>query len=309
MTPKQEIKRHALALGFSHVGFAVAQPLGPERSRLREWLDQGMHASMSWMRRTEEARGDPRHLLPEARTVVALAMNYYTEQRHDAAAGTGKVSRYAWGDDYHDVVGGKLEILLAWMKERFPDTNGVSSVDAGPVMDKVWAQRAGIGWIGKHTNVITRDLGSWVFLGEIITTLDLEPDLPAADHCGTCRACIDACPTQAIVEPSVVDSNLCLSYLTIEHRGPVDPKLHPAFNGWLFGCDVCQDVCPWNRKFSRASTEPRFRPREGQREPALDDWEAMSQEEFNSRFRASPIRRAKHAGLMRTIGILRSAQR
>ena len=306
MTTKEQIRRRAAELGFTHVGFAEAEGLDPERSRLREWLDRGLHGSMSWMRRTEETRGDPRRLLPGARTVIALAVNYYTGHRYEGVMGTGKVSRYAWGGDYHEIVGEKLGHLLAWMMEQFPGSKAVSSVDAGPVMDKVWAQRAGVGWIGKHTNVITRDHGSWVFLGEIITTLEIAPDLSATDHCGTCTRCIDACPTHAIIEPSVVDSHLCLSYLTIEHRGPVDPHLHSAFDGWLFGCDVCQDVCPWNVKFSQESPEPGFHPREGHREPGLEEWRTMSQEQFSTRFRASPIKRAKYEGLMRTIDILLS---
>lgn len=309
MTAKEEIRSRALALGFSHAGFAVAEPLDRERARLRTWLDRGMHASMEWMRRTEETRGDPRRMLDGARTVVALAMNYFTPHRHTGGSGTGKVSRYAWGDDYHDVMGGRMRELLAWMEERFPGSRGVATVDAGPAMDKVWAERGGIGWIGKHTNVITRDAGSWVFLGEIITTLTLEPDEPATDHCGTCTLCIEACPTSAIVEPSVVDANRCLSYLTIEHRGEVDSAFHDGFDGWLFGCDVCQDVCPWNIRFARPTAEGAFEPREGHRKPSLAAWAAMTPEEFAERFRGSPIRRARHAGLMRTIGILRDNPR
>jgi len=233
-------------------------------------------------------------------------LNYFTPHVHSGANGTGKVSRYAWGEDYHAVLEDKLRRLLGWMQERFPGTRGRSSVDSGPVMDKVWAQRGGVGWIGKHTNVITRDRGSWVFLGEIITDLDLEPDPPATDQCGTCTACIEACPTGAITQPYVVDSNRCLSYLTIEHRGPVPEDLRGSFDGWIFGCDVCQDVCPWNQKFARETDEPRFRPRKGNIDPDLREWRSMSEEEFNRRFRGSPIRRAKHAGLMRTLDILQA---
>jgi epoxyqueuosine reductase len=301
------VKSEARSLGFSHAGICSAAPDGPANERLKAWLDRGYHASMAWMAARAEERCDPSRVLPGARSIISLAFNYYTPHVHSEAEGTGKVSRYAWGDDYHEVVGERVKRLVRWLTEAFPGELAVWYVDTGPVMEKVWAARAGIGWIGKHTNVITTDTGSWVFLGEIITTLDLPADTPAVDHCGTCALCIEACPTGAIVEPYVVDSNRCLSYLTIEHRGPVDPSLHGQYESWVFGCDVCQDVCPWNQKFAAETEEGRFHPRPGHLDPPLKEWESMSAAAFASRFAGSPIRRAKHDGLMRNIRIARGA--
>jgi len=198
-----------------------------------------------------------------------------------------------------------VKSLTAWLTRTFPSERALWYVDTGPVMEKAWAARAGIGWIGKHTNVITTDTGSWVFLGEIITTLELPADEPAVDHCGTCVRCLEACPTGAIVEPYVVDSNRCLSYLTIEHRGPVDRALSDRYDGWVFGCDVCQDVCPWNQKFAAETIEPRFHPRPGSVNPSLEEWAGMNAGEFAARFEGSPIRRPKHEGLMRNVRIVR----
>ena len=307
--PVDRIKAQALALGFTKVGVAEATHLDDEGTRLREWLARGYHGTMAWMSRAVERRVDPSTLLPGARSVVAVALNYYTDQVHPPAPGQGKISRYAWGDDYHDIVGSKLQALLSWMQKEYPGSGGKIYVDTGPVMDKVWAQRAGIGWEGKHTNVITQEMGSWVFLGEVITTLALEPDEPAPDHCGTCTLCIEACPTQAIVEPYVLDANLCISYLTIEHRGEVAPELAGAFGGWIYGCDICQDVCPWNQKFSGNTGEPGFAPREGNLAPELEEWATMTQEQFSARFRHSPVKRTKHGGLMRNVGIALEGER
>src|SRR5918999_4715877 len=201
-----EVKRRARELGFEKVGVVRAEPLVEERARLEEWLARGMHASMGWMERGVERRADPRELLPGARSVVAVALNYFTPHEHARDEGKGKISRYAWGDDYHDVLGEKLKALLAWIKEERPEAEGRVCVDAQPAMDKAWAVRAGLGWIGKHTNLITREYGSWVFLGELLLNLELEYDAgPAEDHCGSCTLCLDACPTRAIVEPYVVD--------------------------------------------------------------------------------------------------------
>jgi epoxyqueuosine reductase len=213
------VKSKALALGFTGVGIASAGILEEEGARLRDWLDRGYQGSMGWMVRTVAKRSDPRLVLPGARSVIAVAVNYYADVPHRGGAGSGKISRYAWGDDYHDVLGAKLDEFRDWLVSENPGTEARVYVDTGPVMDKAWAVRAGIGWLGKHTNVITREMGSWVFLGEILTTLNLDADVPAEDRCGTCTLCIEACPTGAIVKPYVVDSNLCLSYLTIEHRG------------------------------------------------------------------------------------------
>ena len=298
------VKNKALELGFARVGIARAEPLAGEGARLRDWLARGYQGSMHWMERTVEKRTDPARVLPDARSVIAVALNYYTEVPHADRAGTGKISRYAWGDDYHDLVGGKLGEFCAWLLQEFPGCSVRPYVDTGPVMDKAWAERAGVGWEGKHTNVITTDYGSWVFLGEVLTTLVLDPDEPAVDRCGTCTLCIEACPTGAIVEPYVVDSNLCLSYLTIEHRGPIEGEITQQFDGWIYGCDVCQDVCPWNRKFASASSDPRFAPRPGSANPDLNDWRSMDQAGFSARFKGSPVKRTKLEGLLRNVNIV-----
>jgi epoxyqueuosine reductase len=300
-----EVKRKARELGFDKVAVARAGALADEGARLREWLARGYQGSMAWMERTADKRADPRVHLPSVRSVVCVAANYYTPHDHTGEPGTGKVSRYAWGDDYHDVVGDRLRELLAWMRGVVPDLEAKIAVDSSPVMDKVWAERAGLGWIGKHTNLITRDLGSWVFLGELLVSVELDPDEERVpDLCGTCTACIDACPTGAIVEPYLVDSNRCISYLTIELR---DDEIPETTAGWLYGCDVCQDVCPWNR-FRRETAEPRFAPRPGLVEPPLDEIASMSQEEFSARFRRSPIKRTKLRGLQRNARKVASSQ-
>ncbi len=305
----ERIRAKARELGITKIGFAPIESLAEEASHLHEWLNRGYHGTMDWMARNTDKRLDPTIIVPGARSVIAVAMNYYTDLNHSTDDGIGKISRYAWGDDYHDILGERLNKLLAWMKTEFPGSEGKWYVDTGPVMDKVWAQRAGIGWIGKHTNVITDDIGSWVFLGEIITTLELDYDRPATDHCGTCTLCIEACPTQAIVQPYVVDSNRCLSYLTIEHRGEITGEVTEKFDGWIYGCDICQDVCPWNEKFSVATSETGFQPREWNKAPALDTWEEMTQEEFSKKFKGSPIKRTKREGLTRNVRIVLDQQK
>lgn len=300
----QKIKSRARALGFTNVGVAQAEPLDRDAQRLMVWLNRGYHASMDWMARNMEKRIDPEAIVAGAKSVISVALNYYTPGQHLDDPGIGKISRYAWGDDYHDIVGGKLKELWAWMQQEFPGIDGRYYVDTGLVMDKVWAQRAGIGWIAKHTNVITPESGSWVFLGEVITTLELEYDEPATDHCGTCTLCLEACPTGAITEPYVVDSNKCISYLTIEHRGEIEGEVRAQFENWIYGCDICQDVCPWNHKFAAVTPEPGFRPRESNAAPRLEEWSSMSQEEFSVRFKGSPIKRTKLAGLRRNMEVV-----
>ena len=308
-TPEERIRTLSRSVGFSKVGIAKAGSLGEEGLRLKAWLERGFDAGMRWMGARYEERRDPGKLLPGARSVVSIALNYYTAERHSDRPETGKISRYAWGDDYHRIMAERLESLWELMRKEFPGTEGKWYVDTGPVMEKVWAARSGIGWIGKHANLITEEYGSWVFLGEIITTMDLEPDRPSLDRCGTCMLCLEACPTRAIVEPYVVDSARCLSYLTIEHRGEVSREVRDHFQGWIFGCDVCQDVCPWNRKFQVVSEDARFAPRAENLAPVLEEWAGMDAETFGRLFQGSPVRRTKHEGLMRNVRLARLSGR
>lgn len=294
------IKDRALFEGFHKVGLVRAEPLDEEAPRLKEWLARSYHGEMSWMARDVEKRLNPLELFPQARSIVVVALNYYTPDQHQENPTSGKVSRYAWGDDYHDVLKTKLESLLAWIREQEPQAAGKICVDIQPTMDKAWAVRAGLGWLGKHSNVITPEYGSWIFIGELLLNLDLEYDADRfADHCGACTLCIDACPTQAITEPYVVDSNKCISYATIELRAPELPAaIQAGLSGWLYGCDVCQDVCPWNR-FEETTSESRFAPRPGNVNVELDDILELTAETYAERFRASAMKRAKLAGLQR----------
>jgi epoxyqueuosine reductase len=296
----QAIKDHARGEGFSKIGIVSATSLEEEGRRLKEWLARGYHGGMSWMARDVEKRISPREIFPEARSVVVVALNYYTPQQHEENPAKGKVSRYAWGDDYHDVVVQKLRALLSWIQEQHPGAEGKVCVDIQPVMDKAWAVRAGLGWLGKHSNVITPEYGSWVFIGELFLNLELEYDVERIeDHCGTCTLCIDACPTGAIPEPYVVDSNKCISYATIELRAPVLPlEIEQNLSGWMYGCDICQDVCPWNR-FEQLTSEPRFAPREGNVNVELRDIVELCHDGYVERFRGSAMKRAKLSGLQR----------
>ncbi|HEV2911953.1 MAG TPA: tRNA epoxyqueuosine(34) reductase QueG [Pyrinomonadaceae bacterium] len=296
----RRIRERAYAEGFHKVGIVRAEALEGEGERLREWLERGFQGRMQWMARAPEQRADPRLLFPQARSCVAVALNYYTPHEYENEAAKGKISRYAWGDDYHEVVGGKLKSLLAWIREQWPEAEGKTCVDIQPMMDKAWAVRAGLGWIGKHTNLITREYGSWVFLGELLLNLELEYDTARVeDHCGSCTLCLDACPTNAITEPYVVDSNKCISYATIELRESALPEeVAGNLGGWLYGCDACQDVCPWNR-FEQPTTEARFEPRAGNVSIELSEILALTPETYSERFRRSPVKRAKLAGLQR----------
>ena len=295
-----KIKERAKALGFDMVAIVRADVLEGEREHLEEWLRRGLHGEMRWMERDPSQRTDPRLVLPGARSVVVVALNYYTPHEHASDPSTGKISRYAWGDDYHDVVGGKLKSLLAWIKEQWPEAEGKPCVDIQPMMDKAWGVRAGLGWIGKHSNLITQEYGSWVFLGELLLNLELEYDTEQMqDHCGTCTLCLDACPTRAITEPYVVDSNKCISYATIELRATEMPEgIASNLDGWLYGCDICQDVCPWNR-FEQPTREERFEPRAGNVNASLSDILELTSETYSERFRLSAIKRAKLTGLQR----------
>jgi len=292
------IKDRALFEGFNKVGIVGAQSLADEGRRLKEWLARGYHGQMGWMARDVEKRISPLEIFPQTRSVVVVALNYFTPHQHQQNSATGKVSRYAWGDDYHDVVKEKLTSLLSWIREQEPSAEGKVCVDIQPVMDKAWAVRAGLGWLGKHSNVITPEHGSWVFIGELLLNLELDHDTERVeDHCGTCTLCIDACPTAAITEPYIVDSNKCISYATIELRAPDLPdEINLA--GWLYGCDICQDVCPWNR-FEETTSETRFAPREGNVNAELDDILELTPETYAARFRGSAMKRAKLSGLQR----------
>ncbi|MCS7080264.1 MAG: tRNA epoxyqueuosine(34) reductase QueG [Chloracidobacterium sp.] len=294
----KRLKAQALALGFSKVGVARAEPLEAEGRRLADWLARGRHATMGWMARTAEKRMRPELLLPGVKSVVAVALNYDTPPRHTNAPGIAKISRYAWGDDYHDVLTEKLTALLDWVRAERPTAKGYIAVDAQPAMDKAWAVRAGLGWLGKHGNVITREFGSWVFLGELFLDIELEPETETVpDHCGVCTACLEACPTGAIVEPYVVDARRCISFATIESKSET-PEMDT--HGWVFGCDVCQDVCPWSR-FRQPTSEPRFAPREGMVAPTFEELNALTPDAFKQRFAGTPVLRAKHRGLKRNI--------
>jgi epoxyqueuosine reductase len=303
---KEYIRKKSRELGIDMVGFARAGEAGPEAARLDRWLEGGNHAGMEWIAKNRDRRADPRLALEGARTVVSAAVNYHTRHEHAGAPGTGKISRYAWGDDYHDVLGKKLDALLAAIVEAEPAVAGRVYVDTGPVMEKAWAARAGLGWQGKHTNLISPEYGSWIFLGEILLTAEIAPDPPETDHCGNCVLCIEACPTGAITEPYVLDAGLCISYLTIEHRGPFPPGSGGMLDGWLFGCDVCQEVCPWNDR-AVVSGDPAFSPRPGNVDRELGNVLGMGEEEFRAVFRGSPVRRARLEGLKRNAEALQGA--
>jgi epoxyqueuosine reductase len=297
------LRRAAREQGIDKLGIARAASTG-EAGRLAEWLGRGLHAGMHWMERWFDERVDPREVFPGTVSVVSVALNYYREPPREAGAGEGKVARYAWGEDYHRVLKDKLRAVLARLREADPDMRARALVDSAPVQEKYWAQQAGVGWRGKNSNVITTDLGSWVVLGELLLNRELLYDLPHPDHCGSCTRCIDACPTGAIVEPYVVDSGRCLSYWTIEHRGDVPAEWAAAFTEWVFGCDVCQEVCPWNAKHATPGAEPRLEPRPKQLALELEAAAALPDAEFRARFGDAAIERARPEGLRRNARLL-----
>ncbi len=299
----RELKAEAARLGFDACGISKAERLDDEARRLEQWLAEDRHASMAYMANHFDKRVDPTRLVEGAQSVVSVLHNYYQALAHSDDDAVGKISRYAWGDDYHDVLKEKLYALYHWLDERLGGIAGRAFVDSAPVLDKVWAARSGLGWIGKHTNLINRQMGSFFFIGELIVDVPLPPDGPIPDYCGSCTRCLDACPTDAIYQPYVVDANRCISYLTIEHRGDdIPPALHPDMENWIFGCDICQDVCPWN-KFKFATDESRFMPRPGFTDTDLHQWIELDLEAFHETFRNSPIKRAKFEGFIRNVRI------
>jgi epoxyqueuosine reductase len=297
---EDRIKHKAHSLGFELAGIAPATP-ADGFERLRQWLEHGFAGEMAYMERHAEERRDPSSILLDVRSVVMVAMNY---KQDDDRAGMAQVARYARGDDYHDVLRGRLKQLLAWIQAETPSCEGRCVVDTAPLLERDYARRAGLGWFGKNTMLLNKRLGSYFLLGALLLDLDLRPDPPhETSHCGTCTACLDACPTQAFVGPGWLDSRRCISYLTIELRGPIPSDLREPMGGWLFGCDICQEVCPWNRK-SPSGTEPALQSRH--------DWEALdpakllglSAEEFRQRFRGTALMRSKRGGLLRNAAIV-----
>ena len=296
----ESIKKKAIQLGFQKVGIVSADRTDKQKADLKNWLELGYHATMDWMSRRMEERGNILTYFPKARSIIAVGMNYYVGKDQTDLESDLKFSNYAWGDDYHDILKSGLFKLLSWIKENEPDVKGVVCVDTAPVMDKVWAQRAGLGWQGKHTNLISRDYGSWLFLGELILDVDLEQDPPfTEDLCGTCTACIDACPTHALDEYQI-NAGKCISYLTIEHRGSF-PEDQNDLNGWIYGCDICQEVCPWNERFSQLSHERSFLPRKEIKDYNNDNWVAIDEDVYRKLFKGSSAKRTKFVGLKRNI--------
>jgi epoxyqueuosine reductase len=298
----QIVIEKAKQLGFDLVAFAKADLLKDETEKLQQWLDKGYHASMNYMEKNLHKRKDVKEILPTAKSIISLALNYYTPETHSNENDKGKISRYAWGKDYHLVIWQKLDEIETMLKELEPEFESLSYVDTGPVMDKVWAVRAGIGWMGKHTNVINPDYGSWFFIATIITNYEFEYSEIITDHCGTCTACIDACPTNAIVQEYVVDANKCISFQTIENKDEIPFELKGKFDNWIFGCDICQDVCPWNNKFSIVTPVKDFYPLN--KEFTSDEVLELDDISFKTRFAESPIKRTKLKGLQRNAKFL-----
>lgn len=295
----QFIKQKAAELGFSYCGVARAGFLEDEAPRLEEWLNRRYHGQMSYMENHFDKRLDPRLLVPGARSVVSVLFNYFPQE--DLAKPDGlKIAKYAYGEDYHFVVRDKLKELMDAIQEKIGEVSGRAFVDSAPVMERAWAQRAGAGWIGKNSLLLNRHHGSFVFVAELIIDLELEYDGPVKDYCGTCTACMDACPTDAIPETGVVDGSKCISYFTIELKEEIPASVSGKFENWIFGCDICQDVCPWNR-FAKPHDEPRFHPAKELSEFNTKQWREITEEVFQKVFRKSAVKRTKHEGLKRNI--------
>tara|TARA_R110002049_G_scaffold1687_7_gene12809 strand:- start:8565 stop:9491 length:927 start_codon:yes stop_codon:yes gene_type:complete len=296
------IKNEAKRLGFMSCGISKAGFLEEEAPRLEKWLKNDMHGEMGYMENYFDKRLDPTKLVPGSRSVVSLLLNYFPSETQTEDA--YKLSKYAFGTDYHFVIKDKLKQLLAFISEEIGDVHGRAFVDSAPVLDKVWAAKSGLGWMGKHSNLLTKQTGSFYFIAELIIDLELEYDTPVTDHCGSCTACIDACPTQAIVEPYVVDGSKCISYFTIELKDAIPESFKGKMDEWMFGCDVCQDVCPWNR-FSKAHSEPLFDPHPELLSMTKKDWEEITESVFKDLFKNSAVKRTKFSGLKRNINFLK----
>ncbi|MFA7289036.1 MAG: tRNA epoxyqueuosine(34) reductase QueG [Melioribacteraceae bacterium] len=296
------ISELALKYGFGLVGFSPVTLLTKETSQLKEWLDEGNHAGMGYMERNLEKKENLKEILPSAESVISLGMFYNSGEIHEEKQGFGKVSRYAWGTDYHLIMWERLEELIDELKEIDSGFEGIFYVDTGPVMDKVWALKSGLGWQGKNTNVINKDSGSFFFIANIINNKKFDYSIPFADFCGSCTACIDSCPTNAL-KPYQIDARKCISYLTIENKGEISQEFKGKFENWIFGCDICQDVCPWNRKFSALTSEKKFHS-VGNKELELKEVLNMENAEFKKRFEVSPIKRSKLPGLKRNAEFL-----
>ena len=296
------IKAEAKRLGFLSCGISKAEFLEEEAPRLEHWLHNNMHGNMHYMENHFDKRLDPTLLVEGSKSVISLTYNYYTDAvQQDADA--PKISKYAYGVDYHYVIKDKLNQLLEYIKNEIGDVHGRTFVDSAPIMEKAWAKKSGLGWIGKHSNLITQKVGSYYFIAELIVDLDLEVDHAVTDHCGSCTACIDACPTQAITEPYKVDGSKCISYFTIELKENIPSEMKGQLDHWMFGCDVCQEVCPWNR-FSKNHSEPLFNPNPKLLSMSKKDWEEITQETFNKVFKKSAVKRTKYAGLKRNVRFL-----
>lgn len=298
------IKTEAERLGFFSCGISKAEFLEEEAPRLENWLSQNMHGQMAYMANHFDKRLDPTILVDGAKSVVSLLLNYYPSEFQNSES--YKISKYAYGTDYHFVIKDKLKALLHFISTEIGQVHGRAFVDSAPVLDKAWAAKSGLGWIGKNSNLLTKEVGSFYFIAELIIDLELDYDTPVTDHCGTCTACIDACPTQAIVEPYVVDGSKCISYFTIELKEELPTDYKEKFDDWMFGCDVCQDVCPWN-KFSKSHAEPLFNPHPKLLNYQKEDWEEITSNVFAEIFEKSAVKRTKFSGLKRNIEFLKNS--
>tara|TARA_R110002049_G_scaffold150274_5_gene313446 strand:+ start:3237 stop:4160 length:924 start_codon:yes stop_codon:yes gene_type:complete len=296
------IKQEAKRLGFLSCGISKAQFLEEEAPRLEKWLNNNRHGQMQYMENHFDKRLDPTLLVEDSKSVISLLLNYYPEGEQNK--NSFKLSKYAYGTDYHFVIKDKLKSLLHFIQDEIGDVHGRAFVDSAPVLDKAWAAKSGLGWIGKHSNLLTQQVGSFYFIAELIIDLDLEYDTPVTDHCGTCTACIDACPTEAITESYVVDGSKCISYFTIELKENIPTEFKGKMDDWIFGCDVCQDVCPWNR-FSKSHSEPLFNPHPELLSMTKKDWEEVTEDTFKKVFKNSAVKRTKFSGLKRNIDFLK----